>query len=94
MEEIFPAVADPGMDPRDLEPGLVPVRGALLGAGQPPLRQREPCPVTAFVPGVGDLLPGRQGDQGRDPRVDADNRATGRMGLDRALGSAACSGVG
>jgi hypothetical protein len=57
VQEIVSAVADPGMDPRHLEPGLVPVRGALLGAGQPPLRQREPGPVLALVPGIGDLLP-------------------------------------
>jgi hypothetical protein len=85
VQEIFPAVTDPGMHPRGPEPGLVPVRGALLRAGHPPLRQREPCPVAPFVPGAGDLLPGREGDQGRDPRVDAGDRIAGRMGLDRAL---------
>ena len=75
----------PGVDPGDLEPGLVPVRGAFPGAGQPPLGPREPVPVAGFVPGVGDLVPGREGDQGRDARVDADDRGAGRVRLDRAL---------
>src|ERR1035437_4217479 len=81
MQEISPPAGDPGMDARDLEPGLVPVRRALPGAGQPPQRQREPGPVAALVPGIGDLLPGRQGHQRRDPRIDAGDRSAGRMRL-------------
>jgi hypothetical protein len=57
VQEVFAAVGDPGVDPGDLDAGLVPVRGALLGAGQPPLRPCEPVPVAALLPGVGDLLP-------------------------------------
>ena len=56
-----------------LPAGLGPVRRPALLAGQLPLRPGQPDPVAALVARVGDLLPGRQGDQRRDPGVDTDH---------------------
>jgi hypothetical protein len=67
VRQVPPSVGDPGMDAGDLGAGLGPV---VRAARQVPLRtgKEHPFPVS----GVGDLLPGGDSRQGRQPGVDTD----------------------
>ncbi|MBP2346303.1 hypothetical protein JOF58_005163 [Streptomyces cinnamonensis] len=72
LVQVIPApVGDPGMDPRNPLTGLGPVIAALLLPRQGPLSTRQPLPLPAPVPRIGDLLPRRERDEGHQPHVDA-----------------------
>src|SRR5690606_40099468 len=83
VQVVTPAVGDAGVDPGSLPARLCPVRSVTPGlAGKLPLRLGEAGAVAALVAGGGDLLPGREGQKGVEPDVDADGRAGGGERLD------------
>ena len=85
VQVVTAAVGDPGVHPGHPPAGLLPVRRPALRAGVRALRPREPDAVGPLVARVGDLLPGGQGDQGGDARVDPDHGIGGRAVLDGDL---------
>lgn len=85
VEEVPPPVGDPCVDAGNATAGLDPVVRARGLAGQFPLRPGQAGAVVPLVLRVGDLLPGRQGHQGRDARVDADRVRRGRGWCDGVL---------
>ncbi len=85
VQMVAPAVGDPRVDTRDLDPRLRPVGRAFGLAGELPLRLGEPVPVPPLMPRVGDLLPGRERGQGGDARVDADGTGYRAERPDRGL---------
>jgi hypothetical protein len=57
VQMVTAAVTDPGMDPSDPGPGLGPVPGTLVLAGQRTLGTSEPDPLDAFVTGLATCSP-------------------------------------
>ncbi len=78
VQEVPAPIGDPGMDPRHTGASLDPVAAALLLPRQRSLRAGHTLTVLPLMTGVGDLLAGGQGEQGRQSCVDADRVRGGR----------------
>lgn len=82
VQTVTAPVGDPGVDHRDLPAGLAPVAPVVLGlAGQLALSLRQTGPVTALLPGIGDLLTSGEGQQVVHTHVTTDRRSGGRERL-------------
>ncbi|SFR30045.1 hypothetical protein SAMN04488564_12634 [Lentzea waywayandensis] len=72
-------VGDPGVDTAELETSFGPVGAADLLSTQDSLGSCQPDPLAAPVPGIGDLLPGRERQEMLKADVNAHDRVRGRQ---------------
>lgn len=73
VEEVLPAIHNPGVQPCHLQPLVIPAATAFNATGENPLQSRQPCGIAGSVARVAESLPGGECCQPRYSQVDPDH---------------------